>query len=52
MNCTVEIDENLYSVYPEIRLGLLKFHADVRESSAAFWSYMNHEILPLCTEKH
>ena len=46
MNCTVEIDENLYSVYPEIRLGLLKFHADVRESSAAFWSYMNHEILP------
>lgn len=42
----VEIDKQLFSVYPEIRLGLLHFQADVKEPDNDFWMYMNNEILP------
>lgn len=42
----IEIDKQLFSVYPEIRLGLLHFQADVKESDAAFWEYMNSDVLP------
>lgn len=42
----IEIDNQLFSVYPEIRLGLLHFQADVKESDSVFWEYMNHDILP------
>lgn len=42
----IEIDKQLFSVYSEIRLGLLHFQADVKESDAAFWDYMNHDVLP------
>jgi hypothetical protein len=30
MRYDVTIDKELFSVYPEIRLGLLRFHADVK----------------------
>ena len=42
----IKIDKQLFSVYPEIRLGLLHFQADVKESNTAFWEYMNNDILP------
>lgn len=42
----IEIDKQLFSVYSEIRLGLLHFQADVKESDAVFWDYMNHDVLP------
>ena len=42
----IEIDKHLFSVYPEIRLGLLHFQADVKEPDPAFWEHMNHDILP------
>ena len=46
MKYDVSIDKELFSVYPEIRLGLLRFHADVKASDDHFWDYMNTEILP------
>ena len=42
----IEIDKQLFSVYPEIRLGLLHFQADVKEPDPAFWEYMNNDVLP------
>lgn len=42
----IEIDKQLFSVYPEIRLGLLHFQADVKESDNVFWEYMNNDVLP------
>ena len=42
----IEIDKQLFSVYPEIRLGLLHFLADVKESDNVFWEYMNNDVLP------
>ena len=45
MKYDVSIDRRLFEVYPEIRLGLLSFHADVKESSDSFWSYMDKEAL-------
>ena len=46
MKYEVKIDSSLFSVYPAIRLGLLRFHTDVRDSDAQFWAYMNNEVLP------
>jgi DNA/RNA-binding domain of Phe-tRNA-synthetase-like protein len=46
MKCEVKIDSSLFSVYPAIRLGLLRFHADVRDSDAQFWETMDNEVLP------
>ncbi len=42
----VRIDPDLRDVYPEIRLGLLHFRADVLKPDAQFWTFMNTEILP------
>ena len=42
----IKIDDQLYSVYPDIRLGLLQFQADVKESDKNFWECMNHKVLP------
>ena len=42
----IEIDKQLFSIYPEIRLGLLHFQADVKESDNTFWEYMNNDVLP------
>lgn len=46
MRYEVKIDENLFSVYPEIRLGLIRFRAEVKESDPRFWEYMDTEVLP------
>ena len=46
MKYDVAIDNGLSSVYPEIRLGLLRFRADVKEPDDQFWSYMNSKVLP------
>ena len=46
MKYEVSIDKELFSVYPEIRLGLLRFHADVKAPDERFWDYMNAEVLP------
>jgi DNA/RNA-binding domain of Phe-tRNA-synthetase-like protein len=46
MKYEVKIDSSLFSVYPAIRLGLLRFHADVRDSDAQFWETMDNEVLP------
>lgn len=42
----IKIDNQLFSVYPEIRLGVLHFQADVKESDNAFWAYLNNEAVP------
>ena len=41
----IEIGKQLFSVYSEIRLGVLRFQADVKEPDASFWEYMNNEVL-------
>ena len=46
MKYQVSIDKNLYQVYPEIRLGLMRFQADVKEPDPAFWAHMDQEVLP------
>ena len=46
MKYDVTIDKELFRVYPEIRLGLLRFHADVKAPDDHFWEYMNTEVLP------
>lgn len=46
MHYSVEIDKKLYAVYPEIRLGLIRFQADIKESDPQFWSYMEEKVLP------
>lgn len=40
------VDSNLYTVYPQIRLGLLTFDADVEDSKEIFWDYMHECVLP------
>ncbi|MBQ8706744.1 MAG: hypothetical protein IJ523_01505 [Succinivibrionaceae bacterium] len=42
----VSIDSRLFGVYPDIRLGLLFFQADVGPSSQAFWTHMDQDVLP------
>lgn len=46
MKYEVSIDNRLFDVYPEIRLGLLTFHADIKTPDEVFWTYMNDEVLP------
>ena len=46
MKYDVTIDPRLLTVYPEIRLGLLHFTAEVKEPDAQFWHYMEREVLP------
>lgn len=41
----IKIDDQLNSVYPDIRLELLQFQADVKESDKNFWECMNHTVL-------
>ena len=46
MKYEVLIDKNLLNVYPEIRLGLLRFKADIKGPDERFWSYMDNDIVP------
>lgn len=46
MNWDVKIDTQLLKTYADIRLGLMRFNVVVKESDAAFWAYMDKEVLP------
>lgn len=46
MKYEVKIDRQLFETYPDIRLGLMQFNADVKSSDKDFWNYMDTEILP------
>ena len=46
MKYDVKIDNKLYEIYSDIRLGLLQFRVEVKESDNGFWEYMNSEVLP------
>ena len=46
MECSIRIDERLFAIYPEIRLGLLRFCADVKKPDELFWTYMDSEVFP------
>ena len=46
MQYEVSIDRRLFDVYPEIRLGLLSFRAEIKAADEAFWTYMDDEVLP------
>lgn len=46
MTCPVSVDPGLYEVYPEIRLGCLRFQTTVREPDEGFWSEMEERVLP------
>lgn len=46
MERKVIIDDSLFKIYPDIRLGLLQFRADVKKSDDVFWNYMDSEVLP------
>ena len=46
MNCPVSIDPALYDVYPEIRLGCLRFTAEVKAPDERFWAEMEETYLP------
>ena len=46
MKCNVKIDHKLYETYSDIRLGLLQFKAEVKESDNSFWEYMDNEVQP------
>lgn len=42
----MSIDKELFNVYPEIRLGLLRFCAKVTAPDERFWLFMDLEVLP------
>lgn len=46
MKYDVKIDNKLYETYSDIRLGLLRFKAEVKESDSSFWEYMNSKVQP------
>lgn len=46
MKYDVKIYDKLYETYSDIRLGLLQFKADVKESDGEFWEYMDNDVLP------
>lgn len=50
MKYEVKIDPKLYDVYPEIRLGCLRFSAEVQDPDEAFWDHMKEEVLPAVRE--
>lgn len=46
MKYEVKIDNSLYDTYPEIRLGCMRFSAEVRDPDSKFWTYMDDEVVP------
>ena len=46
MTYPVSIDPSLYAVYPEIRLGCLRFTAEVKAPDERFWAEMEETYLP------
>ena len=50
MKYDITIDPKLAGTYPEIRLGCLRFRADVKAPDAEFWKYLDGEVLPKIRE--
>lgn len=46
MKYEVKTDRTIYDVYPEIRLGCMRFSTDVTEPDEAFWKYMDEDAVP------
>ena len=46
MKYSVSIDNSIKDVFRDIRLGLIRFKADVKVSDDRFWKYMDEEVLP------
>lgn len=46
MKYDIKIDTKLFETYPDIRLGVLRFQADVKEPDQKFWDFMKNEIEP------
>ncbi|MCH4014431.1 MAG: hypothetical protein LKE64_08915 [Solobacterium sp.] len=42
----VSIDTKVKDIYPQVRLGCMRFEAEVKEPDEAFWKYMDEEVLP------
>lgn len=42
----IQIDQQLFLVYSQIRLGIIHFQVDVKESDNAFWTYMDNYVIP------
>lgn len=47
----VKIDRQLLSVYPQIRLGCIRFKAHVKASDEAFWQMLDRQVVPDIQEK-
>lgn len=50
MKYDISIDPALFSVYPEIRLGCLRFSAQVLPPQEKFWQMLEGEVLPAVRE--
>ena len=50
MKYDISIDPALFSVYPEIRLGCLRFTAQVLPPQEAFWQMLEGSVLPAVRE--
>ena len=46
MRYDVKIDARLFETYSDIRLGLMRFSAEVRPPEDGFWRYMDETVLP------
>lgn len=51
MKYDVKIDNRLFEIYSDIRLGLLRFKAEVKEPDSSFWKYMSNEVQPQIKNK-
>ena len=51
MRYDVNIADGLTDIYPDIRLGCLRFQAQVRKSDPQFWKYLDEEVLPQVHKK-
>ncbi len=51
MKYDLTVDKKLFETYRDIRLGVLRFRADVKEADPRFWNYMKNEIEPEVREE-
>lgn len=42
----IRIDDQLFDIYPDIRLGIIQFDAEVKEPDEIFWNYMHDKVIP------
>ena len=46
MRYDIQIDSELFKTYKDIRLGVMRFHADVEKTQEKFWKYMETDVTP------